>query len=58
MALEEPHETDLVVKQEGARVYLARQVAESFSGAELGWETDEWGAGFTFRHPEIGGCCS
>jgi Fe-S cluster assembly iron-binding protein IscA len=56
LALEEPHENDEQVIEGGARIYLARQVADSFEGAELGWEEDAWGGGFTFKHPDLGSC--
>jgi Fe-S cluster assembly iron-binding protein IscA len=56
MALGEPQENDVPVIAGGARVYVARQVAQWYSGAELGWEEDAWGGGFTFRHPDLGSC--
>ena len=56
MALEEPSENDEQIIQNDVRVYLDRRVAEWFSGAQLGYETDEWGGGFTFNHPDIGQC--
>ncbi|MGE5675689.1 MAG: hypothetical protein ACM3XM_17710 [Mycobacterium leprae] len=46
----------MTVMEQGARVYLARQVAEWFDGAELDWETDAFGGGFTFNHPSISAC--
>lgn len=56
LALEEPREDDVTMTVEGARVYLSKQVGEWFDGAELGWETDAWGSGFTFNHPAISSC--
>lgn len=38
------------------RVYLEQRVARWFDGAELGYEQDEWGGGFTFKHPNRGSC--
>jgi len=35
-----------------ARVYVAKRVAEWFSGAELGWDE----GGFTLQHPDIKPC--
>lgn len=44
------------MQEGGARVYLDRRVADLYDGAELGWEEDPWGGGFTFRHPDIQEC--
>ncbi|HEY3368929.1 MAG TPA: hypothetical protein VGK74_28055 [Symbiobacteriaceae bacterium] len=56
LALGEPHEDDVALEEQGARIYLAKQVTEWYAGAELGWETDNWGGGFTFNHPSLGSC--
>lgn len=44
------------VVEGGVRLYLERRVADWFSGAELGFESDDWGGGFTFNHPNLGKC--
>ena len=56
LALEGPYEGDVAVMEGGARIYFSEQVARSFAGAELGWEDDGWGGGFTVKHPELGTC--
>lgn len=56
LALEEPNTGDVRIEENGVRVYLDRRVADWFSGADLGFETDEWGGGFTFNHPDLGSC--
>lgn len=56
MALAEPNETDFCVEEGGARIYFSRQVAEAYPGASFDWEEDQWGGGFAFRHPDLGGC--
>lgn len=56
LALGEPHEDDVKVEEQGARIYLAKQVDEWFRGAELGWEPDNWGGNFTFDHPSMSSC--
>lgn len=56
MALEGPYEGDFTVVEGGARIYFSQQVVRSFTGAELGWEEDDWGGGFTVKHPALGSC--
>lgn len=56
IALEEPNEDDVKIVDVGIRVYLDRRVADWFKDGELSFETDAWGGGFTFNHPDIGTC--
>ena len=37
-------------------LHLEQRVAHWFQGAELGFEQDPWGGGFTFKHPDVGSC--
>ncbi|HWI65836.1 MAG TPA: hypothetical protein VNT75_28750 [Symbiobacteriaceae bacterium] len=56
LALAEPEATDVIMNENGARVYLEHRVANLYEAAELGWEDDSWGGGFTFRHPHHHEC--